>query len=114
VLTRHWDENETWLTVKRADPHVAFSDELLNEFRVGGDNGGMYPDTRLVAPEDRPAETPWVRHHDHDHYIDDKCGIPERCFTNWLLHIDARDRHLVYRIGEYMHKQNSWRATWPD
>lgn len=114
VLRRHWDGDETWLTITRADPHVTFSDELLTEFFNGGDNDGMYPNVRLVRPEDSPIETPWVRHHDHDYFIEDQCDLPERCYTNWLIHIGAQDQHLVYRIGDYVPSGNSWRAAWPD
>ena len=99
VLTRHWDGDETWLTVKRADPQVEFSDELLTEFFSGGDNDGMYPDVWLQ-----------LQPHDTDNCPDDR----EKCFYNALVRIGGRDRCVVYRIGEYVAKRNSWIARWPD
>uniref|UniRef100_A0AAU8GQ20 Uncharacterized protein n=1 Tax=Mycobacterium phage Farewell TaxID=3158893 RepID=A0AAU8GQ20_9CAUD len=106
VLTRHTEGDETWLTVKRADPVVEFTDELLTDFAAGGDNNGMYPGVRFEPKyHDDPygASGPGCR----------RDGQGD-CYTNWLLHFDARDRHVVYRIGEYKHQLNSWVARWPD
>lgn len=99
VLTRHWEGDDDWLTVKRADPHVDFTDELLRDFANGGDNDGMYPNVRLEP--------------NYAHNMAE-CRIDGQCFNGWLLHIDGRDRHVVYRIGEYVPRRNAWRATWPD
>lgn len=118
VVRRHYDAGETWLTVLRSDPHVEFTDELLtnisNGYEPNINDGTVYPDVRLVQPADYPLDSPWVRHHDHGFYIEDKCDIPERCFTNWMLHIDARDQHLIYRIGDYVPGRDAWCASWPD
>lgn len=104
VLTRHWDENTSWLTVKRADPEVRFTDELLTEFINGGDNDGMYPGVRLETG---------------DHPLDGHLTPVSRtrhCFNGCLLHIDARDQHLIYRICEWMPDEGRghWVARWPD
>jgi hypothetical protein len=104
VLTRHWDgDGDAWLTVKRADPEVRFSDELLTEFVNGGDNDGMYPDVRLELGE---------------HLLDGHLSPASRtrhCFHGCLLHIDARDRHIVYRICEWVPDagRGNWIARWP-
>lgn len=39
--------------------------------------------------------------------------VGQPCFTGWLLHIDA-DRHVVYRIGDYLWLIDEWEGKWPD
>lgn len=103
VLTRHFKgEEPSYLTVKRADPFVEFSDELLTEFAHGGDNDGMYPDVELDQSPDHHDGTSCPETHTH------------MCFTDCILRINARDQMLIYRIGEYVPKRNSWKAAWPD
>lgn len=99
VLARHHDADGVWLTIERADPHVAFSDELLCDLADGGDNDGMYPIVRI----DR----------NYAHNMAD-CRIDGRCFDGWLVHIEARNRTVIYRIGAYDALRNCWRAAWPD
>lgn len=105
VLRRHWDGDETWLTIIRADPHVEISDELLTDLAGGGDNNGMYPDVRLQ-----------LQPHDTDHCPDrEMCPLPAMaCYHAALMHIEGRDRTVIYRIGDYVWKRNTWRASWPD
>jgi hypothetical protein len=102
VLRRHWDDGSSWLTIAKADPQVEFSDELLQDFAEGGDNDGMYPDVELDQSPD---------HHDGT-------DCPEfhtaYCFTDCLVRINGRDRTVIYRIGEYVAKSNSWVGRWPD
>lgn len=103
VLTRHHSADEpTYLTVKRADPYVEFTDELLTEFAHGGDNDGMYPDVELDQSPD---------HHDGTSCPEAPTNI---CFTDCILRINARDQSVIYRIGEYVPSRNVWRAAWPD
>lgn len=74
-----------------ASPCVTFGDELLDD--ILNSDSPLYPEMRL---ERRPE----VSHRGH--------------FTNYLLHIDGKDRHVVYRIGNYVKNKNSWQAAWPD
>ena len=100
VLRRHTEDDDVWLTVVKADPHVEFSDELLTEFFNHGDNDGIYPDVQFqTCCEHKLAEC----------RTDGGAG-----YNGALIRINARNRPVVYRIGKYVLERNSWRASWPD
>lgn len=85
VLQTHYDEGKaTYLTVIRADRNVLISHQLLCS--ILGDP--MF--ARLVL-------------HQHE------CTRSAPCFYGALLHIDARNRHLGYRIGDY--ENDCWEAA---
>jgi hypothetical protein len=92
VLRHHRDGDEIWATVRRADPHVEFTHSLLLNVLSGC---AQYPEIRLQPPDDARGET-------------------STRFRGWLLHVDARDRHVVYQIGDYNAAGESWHAAWPD
>lgn len=115
VLTRHTEGDQKWVTVKRADPEVQFTDELLTDFAGGGDNDGMYPGVQLEPPPGEPPPEPTTWEEWHDHEIDAQpCCFPGRCFVNWLVRIPGRDRTVVYRVIQYVADRNTWIARWPD
>jgi hypothetical protein len=104
VLRHQRDGDELWATVRRADPHVEFTHTLLVNVLSGS---AQYPELRLQPPDDETSSLI----HRHDPAL--PCS-EERCFYGWLLHVDARDRHLVYQIGNYHPAGDSWHAAWPD
>jgi hypothetical protein len=100
VIRRHSEVDNTWITVTKADPQVEFTDELLTGTYEGKDP--RYISTRLeVWPHAGPA-CPYQGY---------ELG---HCWHNALFHIDGRDRHVVYRIGEYLPARNAWVGRWPD
>jgi hypothetical protein len=36
------------------------------------------------------------------------------CFHGKMFHVNARNKHLVYRIGNYRPRSRTWEAAWPD
>jgi hypothetical protein len=104
VLRHERAGDELWATVRRADPHVEFTHTLLVNVLAGWE---LYPELRMQAPDDETSS----ELHRHDGSV--PCS-DERCFYGWLLHVDARDRHVVYQIGNYHPAGDSWHAGWPD
>ncbi|MFV8317151.1 hypothetical protein [Mycobacterium sp. 23] len=101
VMTRHYaDDGRTvdYITVDHADPHIRISDEFLVELFQTGTHP-YRPDIRLEVQ--------------YEHKFTE-CRLDGRCFNSALLHIDGRNRHVVYRIGAYVPEDNTWRASWPD
>ena len=93
VLRHHRDGDEIWATVRHADPHVEFTHSLLLDVLSGS---APFPELRLQPPDDAPEYNSSTHFH------------------GWLVHVDARDRHVVYQIGDYHAEGESWHATWPD
>jgi len=36
------------------------------------------------------------------------------CFTGTMFHVNARNQHLLYRVGNYRPRSRTWEAAWPD
>jgi hypothetical protein len=98
VVTRHWDGTDAWLTIKQANPHVMFTDDLLTDLADGGDNGGIYPGMTL----DGVDRERWNHR------------SPGLCFIDTIVRIEGRDRTVFYRIGQYTRRGNAWPSSWPD
>jgi hypothetical protein len=109
LLRKHWDADSEWITVIHADPEVRFTDELLTAVVEGFD----HPYPRMIRLEllehteqecgiQIPCRGTHLRHDD------------QPCFWGALLHIDARDRHVVYRIGDHEWIRELWLGSWPD
>lgn len=121
VLRHHNVDGEFWSEVRKADAHLSFTwqllENVLNRFEPNINDGTIYPEMRLEPPPDFTEDKPWCRYHHHNSdepgaWAD--CNPPRRCMRNWLLHIDGRNQHVVYRIGEYDPKMERWAARWPD
>lgn len=115
-LERCWDDrhSETWLYIVRADPRIVvdfdFLDTLANDQYLHSINNVPMdvdiwldlarPQTprpwKVTAPEPDPLRTA-----DHPYY-------------GALLHIDGRDRRIVYRIGHMRWSDTVCEAAWPD
>lgn len=100
IVTRHTRGSEVWLTIKHAYHMVCFGDALMNQFHTGD---SIYPGV-------------WLENVDHtcDDHI--RPSSRRRCFYGSLIHIDARDRHMIYRVcGHAANAGNGvWVARWPD
>lgn len=114
IFTSHYDTDPPTITIDQADPHVLVTDDILTEAAVVGPRRFWGSLLRVEPPTGTPPPTPWASWHDHCLDAENQCDIPDRCFTNWLLHLDIPGRHLVYRIGKYRAAQNVWEASWPD
>jgi hypothetical protein len=117
VMTRHYAQDGRTvdhLTIDRADPHILVSDDLLTEV------------AHNIADTDQPVGEPYYAE-SYRFGMRLECGPRPRlcgagctypshpfCWTDWLLHIDAKDQHLVYRLTAYDREQEAWRASWPD
>lgn len=95
VFQQHWhDDVMQYITVIHADPYVLVSDQLLKDIL---------------------ADAGFARLQRVDHEIESTCGEDaETCFNHWLLHINARNRNLVYRLGPYRADTDTWEGRWPD
>lgn len=102
VLRHHWNAEEEWWTVRLAAPELTFSQQMLEALATGENpNGGVeYSCMRL---ERGPMAHNMA-----------ECRLDGPCYAGWFLHIDARDQHLVYRIGGYIKHAESWWGRWPD
>lgn len=99
------------IEITDASPHVLIGDELLQDVQF---HRGRYSTCAWVRIEENELE----------HEVSGECpecnrGLgdsarPSHCFRNMLFHIDARNRHLVYRIGSYRPRSRTWEASWPD
>ena len=99
AIQRHTDNNGGWwLEITQADSHVMFGDELLNE---------------IVA---HPQWFPHIRLEKVEHQCDSACRyLPSPvCFRDWLIHVFALNRVVVYRFGIYDWEYNAWEASWPE
>lgn len=86
VLQTHYEPGRgTYLIVIRADREVLFSHELLCS---------MSAQLKLTH---------------HFHYGALAGHRNGSCFHDALLHIDGRNRQLLYRIGDY--ENDCWKAT---
>lgn len=120
VVTRHYAEDGRTvdhITVDHADPHILVSDDLLFEVSQN------LPDDKQVPGEPYYAESyrygirlePSPQPRFCGNGVG-KCEYPSHpfCWTDNLLHIDAKDRHLVYRLTAYNLEHEAWHASWPD
>ena len=82
----------------QADPYILIADEVL------ANHARWLPKARLE----------WQFHDDPSGASGPGCRLGGTCYKNWLLHIDADNQHLVYRIGDYRAEPNVWEAAWPD
>jgi hypothetical protein len=97
VFTTHFPSGEPeFYTIDHADPHILISDEILNEIRDNGCDGRV----RLDLPQ----------------RIDHQCPNtqPGWCFKDCIVHFNAANRTVIYRIGDYIPERNTWEASWPD
>lgn len=107
VLRRHWNPDDEWWEIRRADPQVNFSHALLAEVadKYSADLNGR---RRLGTDYPCMTLTPVYGH------TFGECRLDGRCFNNWLLHIEGRDEKAIYRIGEYRASRDEWVARFPD
>lgn len=91
LVLRHDDGPDMPARVVTASPQLNFGDELLHDILTS--DSPLYPEMRL----ERPVHV-----------------APHTCYEGYLLHIDASDQHLVYRIHEYVPEKHHWVARWPD
>jgi hypothetical protein len=89
VLRRHTDGDDVWLTVETADPEIHVNDAILEDIERCRDTGYI-PGCRLIRT------------------------AGETGYRGALLHLDARDRHVVYRVSEFDEATGYWIARWPD
>lgn len=117
VMTRHYAQ-DGWtvehVTVDHADPHILVSDDLLNEVAQDFADANQSPGEPYYAESYRSSLR--LECSPHPRFCGDSCTYPSHpfCWTDWLLHIDAKDRHLVYRLTGYDRDWQAWRAAWPD
>jgi hypothetical protein len=124
VMTRHYVAPHTgpagdYIVVDHADAHVTVSDDLLHEVIEGT---ALKLGVRLEPPAGAPPPVPWAEWHDHELDAQPWPCQPYlvqpdrryRCWHNWLLRIEGRNRTVVYRISTYDLATNAWRASWPD
>lgn len=112
-VTRHREGPcSEYITVdKDPSPLVLIGDELLQDIQF---DRRRYMTCAWVRLEENEIEHESVSDCQE---CDRSLGDPARppyCFRNMLLHIDARNRHLVYRIGNYRPQSRTWEAAWPD
>jgi hypothetical protein len=117
VMTRHYaDDGRTvdYVTVDHADPHILVSDDLLFEVSQNRPddkqpvNEPYYAESYRFGIRIEPSPQPRFCGNGVD-----TCAYPSHpfCWTDNLLHIDAKDRHLVYRLTAYDLERHAWQAT---
>lgn len=95
-IRRQSEGDDLWLDVVHADPRILIADEILSVVSQGN-----ALDVRLSPPPNRsPCEGEACPH------------VP--CWTQWLLHINGRNRTVIYRIGRWVPELQAWEAAWPD
>lgn len=122
MITKHYKPDGRTvdhITVDRADPEILIDDQLLCDLSRDVEEPvsvGDYSKNELVGLPLEPS----------DHEPDAPCECPTAmghdCLIGWFLHIDGRDRHVVYQIGEQMPHPDCepgcgcgpWPARWPD
>ena len=90
VIYTHWDTPgaDPWFEITHADPHVLIADELLRA-------ATEYPSSLFE--------------------LDNISGTQQQpSYCGARLRITARNRTLIYLIGNYNHEYNAWEASWPD
>lgn len=95
------DHTDSWIDVVHADPQVLVADEVLR-----GLNSNTTSPPQLEVWLQPPANRPpceWGTPCPH---------FP--CWSQWFLHIDGRNRTVIYRIGRYVAELHAWEASWPD
>jgi hypothetical protein len=103
--------NVEYITVNDdASPQVLIGDELLRDiqFDIRRYNTSAWVTLENLwdhTPSDCPTCT-WAKDHLSDR--------PSHCFSGMLMLINARNRQLIYRIGQYRPQSRTWEATWPD
>lgn len=98
VIEMHYPEPtipvDRWITIQHADPRILVRPSLLGWWASGRD---------LVLP--------WVK-------VGRDCvclpGCSCRCFRGATLEIEARDRKVIYVIGEFEQRFDAYSAEWPD
>lgn len=117
VLTRHYAA-DGWtvehVTVDHADPEIVITDDLITEIAVNLPDDDQLPGRPFYAENFRfglRMEPSPVRR-----LCPNSCTYPSHpfCWTSWLFHVDAKDRHLVYRLNTYDLELHAWHAAWPD
>lgn len=128
TFRRHHHGDEMAIEVLSADPHILISDEFLSDIEenpselawIEGIQPAPPPQTscgqqailhamQTRDPIDAELALLTIRHEaatsprQHDHP-----------FEGTLLHINACNGKLVYRIGQYRLRENAWEASWPD
>lgn len=98
-----------------ASSHILIGDELLRDIKF---DSRRYNTCAWVGlfdpeyPEHCKSECPSCDHIQLAHF-----GNPLRlsyCFAGMMFHINARNRRLIYRIGNYRPTSRTWEAAWPD
>ena len=85
-IRRQSEGTDLWLDVVHANSRILIADETLTTVGAYQDCGVNQPDVWLSPPIDRPPCEGTACPH-------------TPCWTHWLLHIEGRNRTVIYRIG---------------
>ena len=130
IVRRHHNDCDVYITLERADPQILVCDQVLHDIhddphvdvwldmpeRAAPDYpDGMlqqYPDAPLTDPLKDTSRWSFLGHVADGQPVLAR-PLPE-LYDGALLHIDARNQHVIYRIGTYRLDVNAWEAAWPD
>jgi hypothetical protein len=108
-VTGHYEAGGWILRLTKADPKVLVEHEIISNIAAGVTADWHGVSVRL---EGSPAHC-WL-HCDCTGLKPCRCDSPDDCYHGMLLHVDALDRHIVYRITDYDMERHAWVAQWPD
>lgn len=94
-VSRESDAVGRYVVITEASPHVLVGAEFLDAVEVDATVHGRARNDTVGCRLEWPKLT-------------------DGGYTGCLLHIDGRNRHLVYRIGKFRPKSRTYEASWPD
>lgn len=115
-ITRHREGPcVEYITVNEdASSHILIGDELLRDLKFDSRryNACAWLDLKDPEyPQHVKSECPSCELIEWAYAASTKAAY---CFTGTVLHINARNRELIYRIGKYRARSTTWEASWPD
>lgn len=102
-----------YITVDEVSPQILVGDELLRALHYETAQFQTCAWVELEDPEyDAHADNPECPGCE---LVAESTPDPRAvCFTGMMLHVNARNRKLIYQIGQYRPQSRTWEAAWPD